>query len=259
MLILIAESKTMTACDTPVAPELYEANRSALEAEADAVMDSLRAMTAEQLSQAVKISLPLARKLLTMIYEFPNKAFGSEAVRAFTGVVFKALDYPSLAPDARERFSRQVRIISSLYGWIKPEDIIKAYRFDFTTPLAQGGVSFASALKTPVTRSLLDDLALSGGGDVIDLLPGDAARCIDWKAVRETAKVWKIDFREMLPGGKTRTPNAGRLKTFRGQLLRQIVSLGITSPRELLSLNTDSFTPASPEEMPTDTIVYYTV
>ncbi len=42
MLILIAESKTMTACDRPVAADIYAAHRPSGEEAADAVMTALR-------------------------------------------------------------------------------------------------------------------------------------------------------------------------------------------------------------------------
>lgn len=241
MLVLIAESKTMAPCDRVVAPEVYAAHTPLFSEEADAVMESLRGFSPDQLAAAVKISVPMARKLQQMIYEFPNRLTGCEAIEAFTGVVFKSFAYPSLPPEEKERTARVVRIISSLYGWLRPDDVVKPYRFDFTTPLASGGKTFAAYWRGKVTATLISALREGSHTALLNLLPGDAARCIDWKELPEDINVFRADFREVLPGGAVRTPNAGRLKMLRGRLLRQIVREGIDSGEGLLSLEGEGY------------------
>lgn len=241
MLILIAESKTMTPCDRMIAPEDYTSHCPALESEADGIMATLRDMSAEMLGESVKLSPSMVRKLQQMIYEFPNKTSGEEAMAAYTGVVFKAFSYQTLDEASRELTNNRVRIISSLYGWLRPDDIIKAYRFDFTTPLAPEGRAFSSYWRDSVTKLLLEELDRQDCRDVLNLLPGDAARCIDWKIIGERAEVWKADFKEVYPGGVMRTPNSARLKTLRGRLLRQIITENIESPGQLVSLVGDGY------------------
>lgn len=182
MLILIAESKTMGRCDGKVPPAVYQAHKPVFEPVADEIMDSLRGASVEELSADVKISLALARRLREMVYDFPNKSVGGEAVREFTGVVFRALDYASLSDDARHRLCGSVRIVSSLYGLLRPDDIVKPYRFDFTTKLAPEGQTFAAYWRAAVTSRLIDELRATGETEVLDLLPADASRCVDWDA-----------------------------------------------------------------------------
>lgn len=174
-------------------------------------MDSLRDMNADTLLGKVKISLPMVRRLQQMIYEYPDKSHGDMAINAFTGVVFNAFRYTTLSEEARMAACRRVRIISSLYGWLQPDDIIRQYRFDFTNPLAPEGATLASYWKEAVTSRLLQELADANHTDMLNLLPADAARCIDWKQIAQKARVWRADFREMLPAGATRTPNSNRL------------------------------------------------
>ena len=237
MLILIAESKTMGACDGLVSQVEYETHRPMLEDDVDRLMASLRDMSADELSRAVKISPAMARRLLQMIYEFPDKRTGGRAIESFTGVVFKAFDYRSLDADIQRRACVCVRIVSSLYGWLRPDDVVKPYRFDFTTALAPDGKTFAAYWKDSVTDCLLRELSAGGHTDVLNLLPGDAARCIDWTRVSQVAGVWRAEFREVRSGGGERTPNAGKLKRLRGQLLRQMMCEDVTRPEELMSLS----------------------
>lgn len=258
MLILIAESKTMECGTEAVSLPAFNLHRPVLGNEADEIMESLRIASAEELAADVKISLPLARKLREMIYEFPNKNLGGVAIKEYTGVVFKALDVASLSDDEQKRLSEKVRIISSLYGWLRPDDIIKPYRFDFTTPLAPDGETFAAYWRRPVTELLLKAIDSGMHGDIINLLPVDAARCIDWKKVEKQARVWKVDFQEILSGGKTRTPNAGRLKTLRGRLLRRIIVENINSATDLLSIEGYGYAGAGYGEAP-GSILFHTV
>lgn len=241
MITLIAESKTMTACDSAVDAAEYAAHTPLLEADADAIMESLRGHTAAGLAAAVKISDAMARRLHAMIYDFPDKRFGARAIEAFTGVVFKALGYDTLDFSEQHRICSDVRIISSLYGFLRPDDIVKSYRFDFTTRLAPGGDSFAAYWRRPVTDCLLDEMAERGETTVLDLMPGDAARCLDLKRVGEKAKIVRAVFRRVMPGGEMKTPDAGRLKTLRGQLLRELAVRDIRESDELLHLSTDHF------------------
>lgn len=241
MLILIAESKTMAPCDGGVSREAWARHCPALESRADEIMASLGRMNAGELSRAVKISLPLAQKLVRMVYDFGDKAHGGEAISAYTGVVFRAFGWGSLGDEARDATCRRVRIVSSLYGWLRPDDIVKPYRLDFTTALAPGGKTFAAYWRDAVTDALLASLDSGNHGEVLNLLPGDAARCVDWKRVGERAGVWRADFREVKPGGGYRTPNAGRLKALRGSLLRQIITENIADAAALSTLTGDDY------------------
>lgn len=235
--------------EEPVSLECFEANTPAGEASADAVMARVADMDAEDIAAAIKISPAMAAKVRRMAYEFPNKQSGLRAIDAFTGVVFKNFDYSSLTPEGKERTASHVRIISSLYGWLRPEDIIKPYRFDFTTPLAPDDKTFAAFWKKDVTILLVKYLKATGETSILNLLPADAAKCIDWKLVKNFAKVWKVDFKEQ-NGAAVRTPHAGKLKALRGLLLRDIITQDIPTPSALLTFETDTLLPLGTPDYP---------
>ena len=241
MLVLIAESKTMAPCTSQVSPKFPELHRPALESLACDIMRRMESMTVDELSSKVKISVPMARKLRQMIYDFPYKETGCLAIEAFTGVVFKAFEYSSLSAEEKERANRSVGIISSLYGWLRPDDIIKPYRFDFTTQLTPDSKSFAAFRKQKVTDCVISRIETAKDYDVLNLLPGDASRCIDWDMVEKRANVWKADFREIQTGGSIKTPDSNRLKILRGKLLRQIITDSIATPQQLMTVETECY------------------
>ncbi|MDE6339391.1 MAG: YaaA family protein [Muribaculaceae bacterium] len=283
MITLIAESKTMRDGGVPVAPEIYAGHKPVGEIVADEIMHRLALMSVQEIAAAIKISPVMASKVAKMAYEFPNKQIGLRAMEAFTGVVFKAFDYESLSTEDKVLADDNVRIISSLYGWLVPSDIVKTYRTDFTTRIAPfdgpcanpstlslttGTKTLAEYWRKDVTIQLVRELQRTGETDILDLMPGDAAKCIDWKFVKRFAKVWKVDFKELKDGcdlpfsdseedskivydpKSYRTPHAGKLKTLRGELLREIVTRRLSSPAALLRLETDSLLPLRTPDYP---------
>lgn len=242
-MILIAESKTMSSLQSEISGDEFRANRPLFDGIANSIMDSLRDKSLEQLSSEVGISLKLAVALQRMIYEFPNKSLGFRAIQAYTGVVFRQLSLPDY-DDRQLRFiSENVRIISSLYGWLRPFDIIKQYRLEFKSRVAPNDETLLKYWKRDVTIALVKDLDERGDHEIIDLLPSDASKCIDWKLVKRFAKVYKVDFKTIVGHDEMKTPNSGRLKELRGRLLDLIIREGVSSAADIAALESSDFMP----------------
>lgn len=250
MIILIAESKTMTACDNEVPKEAYSMNKPIGENVAGVVMSEMARLMPGDLSQIAKWSQAMAQRARTLAYEFPNKTLGARAIEAYTGVVYRALGYPSLSDDGKKRLTNDVKIISSLYGWLDAENIIKAYRLDYSTPLAPGDKPMITYWKKDITIRLVKEIKARYGEPVLNLLPGDAAKGIDWKLTKSFAKVRKVDFKEVTNGGDFRTPASNKLKEMRGHLLREIAERGIDNVDELLTLSTNMLEPMGTPDYP---------
>lgn len=217
------------------------------------IMHNLLDIPVSEIAAAMKVSMAMAVKLRNMAYDFPLKDTGMPAIEAFTGVVFRALDYPSLPSEGKEYVDDNVRIISSLYGWLKPLDIIKPYRMEFSSRFAPGDQPLYHYWRKEVTIQLVKTIKERGKPEVIDLMPGDAAKCVDRKLVKNFARIWKVDFKQLVDGGGFRTPSAGRLKELRGLLLRRMAEDNIDSIEALKTLVTPELipmgTPAYPDHI----------
>lgn len=242
-MILIAESKTMASAEREVSREEFAECRPLFDGIANAIMDSLRDRTPEQLVAEAGITLRLAASLRRMIYEFLNKTTGLRAIEAFTGVVFRQLRLAEYDGAQREFLRDNVRIVSSLYGWLRPDDIIKPYRFDFKSHVAPLGETLMKYWKKDVTIALAQELRAKGDTVIIDLLPSDAAKCVDWKLIKRFANVYKVDFKMYDGTDAMKMPNAGRLKELRGRLLDLIVCNGLSSPADIATLESPDFMP----------------
>ena len=101
------------------------------------------------------------------------------AITVYSGVLYDALDAPSLAARARSRLDEHVVIASALWGLIRPADLIPAYRLSGSARLP-GLASLPALWKKPVGTVLseVDDFVLdlrSGAYVALGPLPRSTA------------------------------------------------------------------------------------
>ena len=241
MLTVLAESKTMGSIQNPVDEREFEMHKPVLEEQADILMAGMASMSPSNIAEKLGISGALAVKAHTLAYDFPHKLTGYKAINAFTGEAYRGLDINSLQEDSLKDIEDKLRIISSVYGILKPSDIIKPYRCEFNKGIAPGGKTPIQLFKSKNTIDLVNFVKERKVNDIIDLLPGDADKSIDWKIVRAYCKVHKVCFQAITAEGKLKTPIARRLKELRGNMTREILERGIDSFAELIKLETTDF------------------
>ena len=243
MKIVVAESKSMgSGVETLPMREVRE-HRPAFAAEADMLMESIRNLTVAELSDCLGISARHAAKVSEYVYDFPMKQTGYQAVDAFSGVVFKAARLHLLPSEAYARALERVEIVSSLYGLLRLDDIIKPYRFDYTTRLP--GTDFQplySYWRPKLTVALSRQMKEEEHPLIVNLLPGDALKCVDKKLLKSYCEFLTVDFKSLDPNGKLTTPRSTRLKELRGLFLRHILEQDIRTSEQLRQIATREFT-----------------
>lgn len=242
MLTLIAESKTMSEAVRDITPDEAARHSPVFDADAGEIMSSLVGMTAVEIAQRFGVGRKVAETMCACAYDFPNKTTGLTALRdAFTGVVFRSLDVASLNADSCQRAVAGVRIVSSAYGWLRPDDVVKPYRADYTMPLSPvDGKALYTFWRPKVTSAIVRELRDGAHDEIINLLPGDAAKCVDWTEVGRHARIWTPEFKRQ-DGPVLKTPESGRLKRLRGLLLRHILIVGISSSDGIRGIDSPDF------------------
>lgn len=230
MFVLIAESKAMSERQQAVSAAARAVHVPVFEGEAAEIIGRLRGLDNSVLAGDFKLGPQNVARLRRSIDEFTDKSAGLRAIDAFTGVVFRALDAASLDDAALQR---GVGIVSSLYGLLRTDDVIKPYRLDYLMKAAPDGRSLAAWWKPRVTEALANVIREHGHSEVLNLLPADAAKCIDWKLIGGVASVYTAEFKQYGSGGSLKRPSSEYLKRLRGTLLRHIIVEGISSAEEL--------------------------
>lgn len=253
MITLIAESKTMSA-KQPDSLENDLLTIPLFKTDADATANLFASMPVEEIAERLTISLPLATKAKRLFYDFKDYSIGEVALTAFTGEVFRALDLSNLPKDTIDFAYKKLNIISSLYGLLRPTDLIKPYRFDFNIENPSLGETMQKFWKPTLTIAFVKMIKESGEKEVLDLLPAEATKCLDWKIIKRFAKVMKINFKSIAQNGQLKTPHTGKIKELRGKLLREILINRLDSTSDILQIHTPLFVideDASKKDYPT--------
>jgi cytoplasmic iron level regulating protein YaaA (DUF328/UPF0246 family) len=131
----------------------------------------------------------------------------------FTGVVWGHLDVAGLDPDARQRASQRIVVVSALGGLSGLDDPLPDFRLKMSANLA--GVGKLATMWRPVLSPVLN--AVAGGGLVVDLLPAEHAAA--WDADADAYELARVD---LIDGAGRRAGHAA--KAAKGLLAAQLVA-----------------------------------
>ncbi|MDB5935697.1 MAG: peroxide stress protein YaaA [Massilia sp.] len=137
MLIVLSPAKSLDFETRPTTkltttPDMLE--RSA------ALIDVLRNYSPGQLADLMKLSDPLAVLNVARYATWsPEPEDARQAIMAFNGDVYQGFDARSLKPKALAHAQAHVRILSGLYGVLRPFDLIHPHRLEMGTRLPTAG------------------------------------------------------------------------------------------------------------------------
>lgn len=221
MLLLLSPSKALDF-ETPVDPELSH-SLPRFAKEAAALASRMREIPSEGLQQLMGISAELAA-LNRDRYKHFRAAPKKQAVLAFDGDVYGGLAAQTLSGESLLRGQRRVRILSGLYGLLRPLDLIRPYRLEMGVRLSGAwGRSLYEYWGDRIARQLNADLAGHGEKLVINLASDEYVRAVDRKALK--APMITLTFKDV-KDGKSRALFL-YLKRARGEMARFALENGV--------------------------------
>ena len=167
MLALISPAKNLDfATEAPVAD--YTDYR--LADHAQSLINTLRTQPVEQIKKLMKLSDKLAQLNVDRYQQWQPEmtvANSKQALFAFNGDVYTGLSANTLTAGQISAAQHQLRILSGLYGLLRPLDRIQPYRLEMGTRLqtAQAG-NLYDYWGDDITALLNEDIA-AGGIDVL--------------------------------------------------------------------------------------------
>ena len=126
------------------------------------IQNTLKKKKPDQLSELMDISAKLAELNWQRNQDWhvpftPDNA--RQAVYAFDGDVYTGLDVYTLPEDKISILQERLRILSGLYGLLKPLDLMQAYRLEMGTAMPVGkNKNLYEFWKKTITKSLNDEL-----------------------------------------------------------------------------------------------------
>ena len=161
-----------------------------------------------------------------------TKKNSRQAVYAFSGDVYRGLDAYSIDSNKIDFMHSSVRIISGLYGLVKPLDLIQPYRLEMGTKLSfDNNKNLYDYWREKITNQL--NLELSVNEPVLNLASNEYFKAIDSKVIR--ADIYSANFKEFKDGNYKTI--AIFSKKARGMMARYIIENNITDVSSLKSFN----------------------
>ena len=234
MIILLSPAKTLDL-DSPYAERPTEARFAA---EANRIARAAAKLGPERLAELMHISPKLAALNAA---RFKNFAQAEErpAIRAFAGDVYRGFDASSLNEDAIGFAQEHLRILSGLYGVLRPLDAIRPYRLEMGTKWAPKADKLTDHWGTKVMKAVLSDLKQEGSGTILNLASNEYYAAVGPHLPRRGVRVIAADFR-------VRTAKGMQFQSFtakvaRGTLARWVCEERITDPAALRLFDADGW------------------
>lgn len=154
------------------------------------------------------------------------------AIERYTGVMYDAIDYPSLDSDAKAAFHGSIVIMSGLFGMVRPFDMIPTYKLKMSAALLRRKPC-ASVWKPLISKSLVN---ADEAGVIWDLLPLEHSAAWNPSTVPCSSR-FKFKFLERDAVGRTKTVSH-LSKLLKGALVRHLVCnfAAVSSPESALDL-----------------------
>lgn len=174
-----------------------------------------------------------------------------QAIFAFTGEVFRGIDVNSLETDKIPLLQDRLRILSGLYGILKPLDLIQPYRLEMGKKLKVGRTeNLYKFWGDKIAETLNEELV--EGELLVNLASSEYFKAVNQKVVKVPmiTPVFK-DFKN----GQYKTIMTFAKKA-RGLMVRYIIDNNITTIEGLQGFNIDGY--GFDETMSTETALVFT-
>ena len=159
-----------------------------------------------------------------------------QAIYAFSGDVYLGLDAYTISEEKLDILQHTVRIISGLYGLLKPLDLIQPYSLEMGTKFPVGkNKNLYEFWRKKITTALNDEM--HEDELLVNLASQEYFKAIDAKALK--TPLIHVDFKEF-KNGQFKTI-AIFSKRARGLMTRYIIDSNAQTAEELKSFNIDHY------------------
>ena len=221
--------------------------------EAQILIDILRPMTPAQIGQLMDISDNLATLNVTRFAQWQpkfNTDNSKQALLAFNGDVYEGLNASELTPEDLKFAQGHLRILSGLYGMLRPLDLMQPYRLEMGTKLANPkGKDLYMFWHDIVAKRLKEEM--SEGDALVNLASDEYFKSVDTRQI--PTRIVTPVF-EDLKTGKYKIISF-YAKRARGLMVRYAITRRIKDVEDLKHFDVEGYR-YSPEASTPDTWVF---
>jgi cytoplasmic iron level regulating protein YaaA (DUF328/UPF0246 family) len=234
MLLVISPAKTLNYSH----PEYSAHTQPEFTSEVKDLVGVLRKKSPAQISKLMHLSEALAtlnaERYQTFMDTFsPDNS--KQALLAFKGEVYAKMEADQFTAEELEFAQQHLRILSGLYGLLKPLDLMQPYRLEMGTKLkTKKGDSLYDYWGTKISKALN---AAGEGRTLVNLASQEYFKAVDKKTLK--LPVITIHFKEHKEGSYQVVGFFA--KQARGLMARFAIQNRITDPEQLKTFNEEGY------------------
>lgn len=253
MIIILSPAKILnfkeqTTTDKFTMPEFMT--------KAESLVKLMRDLSPSELSKLLDINTNLTQLNFDRFFNW-HKPFtlknAKQAAFTFDGEVFRGLNAETLSADDLEYAQTHLRILSGLYGVLRPLDLIQAYRLEVSSKLQNpSGKDLYAFWKESVTESILKALKKSGKPQfMLNLASSEYFKTLDLK--NKKVRTLNVEFYEYKNDKYSQI--VIYTKKARGLMARYVIENRIENEEDLKGFNAEGYW-YSPQMSSPDKLVF---
>ena len=238
MLSILSPAKTL---DYETAPTTKKSTQPLFIDQAASLVKSARKMDPEDIQGLMGVSEKIANlnheRFMNWRPDFSLKN-AKQSVLAFKGDVYTGLQAETLSADELAFAQKHLRILSGLYGLLRPLDLMQPYRLEMGVPFANsGGKNLYEFWGDRITETLGQHLKASGSPVLVNLASNEYFKAVKPKSL--DVEVITPQFRD-LKNGQYKMISFFAKKA-RGVMARYIIQKGLNEPEALKRFKGDGY------------------
>lgn len=239
MLLLLSPAKSLNLTD-PI--DCSIATQPIFDKEKKPIVDTLKKLSSKQIESKFSLSTKLAELNFERYQNLGSKtniASTRQAIFSFDGDVYVGFDAYSLNKKQHEFTQKTVRILSGLYGILKPFDLIEPYRLEMGSQVSiLKSKNLYEFWSDRVTNILNEELTTSKSNLLLNLASNEYSKVVQPKKI--DGKMIEFEF---LEEDKKELKNISFYsKKARGLMARYIIDQKIKKMAELMGFDYERYT-----------------
>lgn len=237
MLTVISPAKNL---DFDTQPHTQQFSQPAFLAQSQQLIDELKPLTPVDVASLMKLSDKLAALNAARFNKWHTPFTlenAKQAVLAFNGDVYTGLDASTLDNAGLEFAQQHLRILSGLYGVLKPLDLMQAYRLEMGTKFAnKKGNDLYAFWGSQIREAIQADPALEDG-ILINLASNEYFKAVEAKKLN--ARIITPNFKDLKNGQYKMI--SFYAKKARGLMSRFMIDNKIDQPEQLKDFDREGY------------------
>lgn len=249
MLIVISPAKTL---DFETAPSIKNYTQAQFLQTSQSLIDELKKLSTADIASLMKLSDKLAALNMARFQTWHtpfNLDNAKQAISAFKGDVYTGLDADTLDTAGLEFAQQHLRILSGLYGVLRPLDLMQPYRLEMGTKFTNKKGKDLYQFWGSQLRELIE--AELAGGVLINLASNEYFKALEAKKL--TAHIITPVFKDWKNGQYKII--SFYAKKARGLMSRYIIDHKINDPEDIKQFDSEGYR-FSPEMSQADEWVF---